>query len=101
MRQKEPFALGEVLTELIARRGLARVRAASRWESAWKTVAGPVLAEQSRVLQSRLGVLEVTVANSVLAQEIAFQKTDLIAALSRLLPDEPIHDLRVRVSRSP
>jgi predicted nucleic acid-binding Zn ribbon protein len=99
MAEKGISALGDVLTELMARRGFARVRAAAAWESAWRSAAGPQLSKQSTIGGSRGGTLEVIVANSMLAQEIAFQKPNLIAELRRLLPDERIKDLRVRVGR--
>jgi hypothetical protein len=37
------------------------------------------------------------VANSTLVQELGFRKRDLLDALGRLLPDQPIRDLRFRV----
>lgn len=94
-----PRALADLLTELMARRGLARIRAASACEAVWSEVAGPMLAEQSRVGTSRGGVLEVVVASSMLAQEVAFQKASLLTELRRRLPDELIKDLRIRVGR--
>lgn len=98
MIEKRPPALGEILTELMVRRGFARVQTASQAEVAWRDVAG-ALADQSRVGVSRRGVLEVVVASSILAQEIGFQKSALVAALQARLPDEGIRDLRVRVGR--
>jgi predicted nucleic acid-binding Zn ribbon protein len=98
MSENRPRALGEILTELMARRGFARVQAASQTEDVWREVAGP-LAEQSRVGSARRGVLEVIVASSLLAQEIGFQKAALVQALRARLPDEGIKDLRVRVGR--
>lgn len=98
MSENRPRALGELLTELMAKRGFARVQAASQTEAAWREVAG-ALAEQSRVGASRRGVLEVVVGSSLLAQEIGFQKSALLAALKTRLPDEGIRDLRVRVGR--
>ena len=41
--------------------------------------------------------MEVIVAHSALVQELGFQKATLLATLARLLPDEPIRDLRFRV----
>ena len=54
-------------------------------------------AEYTRVGMLRRGKLEVTVANSMLVQELTFQKPDLLKALRERLPDETIRDLRFRV----
>jgi len=42
-------------------------------------------------------MLEVTVANSTLMQELGYQKSDILSSLSQLLPDQKIRDLRFRV----
>lgn len=99
MGEARPRAIGELLTELMARRGFARVKGHAQCEQAWREAVGPFIAERSRIGASRRGVLEVVVASSMLVQEIGFQKTSVIAALRRLAPDEGINDLRVRVGR--
>jgi len=95
--KRGPQAIGNVLSELMARRGFARVQSAAAYESAWRRAAGPVLAAYSRVGLLRRGTLEVVVAHSALVQELGFQKQSLLRALSELLPDEGITDLRFRV----
>lgn len=99
MTERAPRAIKELLSELMARRGFARVRAGSQCEAAWREAVGPFIAERSRVGSSRRGVLEVIVVSSMLVQEIGFKKRDLVAELRRLLPDEGINDLRVRVGQ--
>ena len=51
----------------------------------------------SRPGNVRRSVLEVTVRNSAVLQELTFQKTQLLGELSRLLPDQNIRDLRFRI----
>ena len=92
-----PQAIGNVLSEVMARRGFARVQSAEALCSAWREAAGPLVAAYTRVGQLRAGTLEVLVGNSTLVQELGFQKQDLIVALARLLPDQPITNLRFRV----
>ncbi|MBN1590341.1 MAG: DUF721 domain-containing protein, partial [Pirellulales bacterium] len=46
----------------------------------------------------RRGVLQVTVANSAMLQELVFQKRDVLLSLKRLLPDTNIQDLRFQVA---
>ena len=92
-----PKAIGDVLSELMARRGYARVQSAAAYEAAWREAAGPLAAKYSRVGLLRRGTLEVVVANSTLVQELAFQKTELLKSLAELLPHEGIEGLRFRV----
>jgi predicted nucleic acid-binding Zn ribbon protein len=96
-RVAAPKPLGDVLAELMARRGYNRELAAARYADAWHEAAGEFIASQSRVGSVQRGVLEVVVASSVLAQEITFQKPTILSQLTRLLPQERIARLRLRV----
>jgi predicted nucleic acid-binding Zn ribbon protein len=95
--QRGPKAIGDVLSELMSRRGFARVQSAAAYESAWREAAGPLTAKYTRPGQVRRGTLEVIVAHSALVQELGFQKTTLLKTLANLLPDERIENLRFRV----
>ena len=92
-----PEPIGDILAELMARRGFAGVRSAAACEAAWRQAAGELAARYTRVGSIRRGKLEVTVANSTLVQELSFQKPALLKALATLLPDRKIKDLRFRV----
>jgi predicted nucleic acid-binding Zn ribbon protein len=92
-----PQAIGNVLSELMARRGYARVQSAAAYDAAWREAAGALAAAYTRVGQLRRGTLEVVVANSTLVQEFGFQKQALLKSLAALLPDEGIDNLRFRV----
>jgi predicted nucleic acid-binding Zn ribbon protein len=92
-----PRHIADVLSQLTARHGYGRVQAAGAFVEAWRQAAGERLAERTRATTVRRGVLEVLVGNSTLAQELGFQKQDLLARLGELLPDENIRDLRFRV----
>jgi predicted nucleic acid-binding Zn ribbon protein len=94
---RDPKPIGDILSELMARRGFARVKAAAAFEDAWRQAAGEMAAEYTRVGNLRRGKLEVTVANSALVQELSFQKTALLATLRKLVPDAAIRDVRFRV----
>jgi predicted nucleic acid-binding Zn ribbon protein len=95
--RRGPQEIGGVVTELLARRGYARVQAAAAYETAWSEAAGPMVAKYTRLGALKRGTLEVVVANSTLMQELGFQKTALLESLARLLPDEGIENLRFRV----
>ena len=92
-----PEPIGDILAQLMARRGFAGVRAAAAWEAAWREAAGELAARYSRVGLIRRGKLEVMVANSTVVQELCFRKPALLRTLSRLLPDQKIKDIRFRV----
>lgn len=92
-----PKPIADVLAELLARRGYARVQSAAVCADAWRAAAGEMLAPFTRAGAVRRGVLEVIVGNSALVQEMSFEKKRLIERLAELLPDEKIRDLKFRV----
>ena len=94
---KPPHKIADVLNELLARRGFARVEAAGTLDRAWQSAAGELLAAHSKVCGLRRGVLEVRVANSALLQELSFRKRALLRDLTRAAPDESIQDVRFRL----
>ncbi len=96
-RAGRPKAVGDVLAELMARRGYAREQASADYAAAWRQAAGELIAKHTRVGGVRRGALEVIVANSVLLQELTFQKTSILSQLGRLLPQERIGSLRLKV----
>ncbi len=93
---KSPQRIGNLLSELMARRGFARVQSAAALETAWRQAAGPLAAQYTRVGSIRRGTLEINVANSTLIQELGYQKHNILAALQELLPDERIKNIRFR-----
>jgi len=96
-RKGGPRAIGEILAELMAQRGFARAHSIEALERAWGEAAGELAAGYTRVSSLRRGRLEVTVANSMLVQELTYQKPGLLRALRQRLPDERIKDLHFRV----
>jgi len=92
-----PKRIGSIVAELVARRGYARVVAATTFAEAWATAAGPQLVKFSRAGTVKRGVLEVFVANSTMMQEMTFQKVSLVKKLVELMPDEQIRDVKFRV----
>jgi predicted nucleic acid-binding Zn ribbon protein len=96
-RYSDPKHIGDVLSQLIARRGYARVQSAGALTEAWGAAAGERWTSCTRAMAVRRGVLEVLVGNSTLAQELGFQKKSLVKRLAELLPEEKIRDLKFRV----
>ena len=94
---KGPQPIANILAELIARSGLARVQSAADLQKAWQEAAGPMAARYTRAGTVRRGKLEVVVANSTFIQELNYQKPAIVEALARLLPDQKIKDVRFRL----
>lgn len=92
-----PRRMADVLSELLARSGCARVQATANLDEAWREAAGEALAEYTRPGRIRRGVLEIMTAHSPLIQEMTFRKQQLLAKLLERLPDQGIRDLRFRL----
>ncbi len=87
-----PFALAmESLTATIApATPLARV------QGAWAQAAGAAVAEAARPTAERSGVLTVTCAAAVWAQELSLMAVEVLARLNAVLGEELVRELRCR-----
>ena len=96
---RKPKAIGKILAQLIPARGYGRIKATANFAEAWQTAVGPALAKFTLPGQVRRGILEITVANSMMIQELTFQKQQLLTKLKTQLPDAKINDLKFRVGK--
>lgn len=94
---RRPQAMAEVLSELLARRGYARVEASEQLAAAWRETVGVRLADCTLPGRMRGRTLEIVVEDSTLVQEFTFRKAELIRGLNDRLPDQNVRDLRFRV----
>jgi predicted nucleic acid-binding Zn ribbon protein len=92
-----PKPIADILAQLMARRGYAREQSSASYTEAWKRAVGEPMNKFTQAGSLKRGALEITVANSVLMQELGFRKSELLATLEQLLPDQKIRDLRFRV----
>ena len=92
-----PRKMGDAVHRLMSLRGYARRQSSAQCDAAWRQAAGERLARHSQAGVVRRGVLQVTVRNSAVMQELCFQKKKLLQQLARLAPDQRIQDLRFRV----
>ncbi|MGD9126712.1 MAG: DUF721 domain-containing protein [Planctomycetia bacterium] len=97
MSRRGPEPIGKIVAELMSQKGFGRVQSSAELEEAWREAAGEAIAQFTRVGALRRGRLEVVVANSVLVQELGFQKDSILEALQEKLPDRPICDIRFKV----
>ena len=96
---RKPKAIGKILAQLIPARGYGRIKSTANFAEAWQTAVGPALANFTLPGQVRRGILEITVANSTMIQELTFQKQQLLTKLKTQLPDAKINDLKFRVGK--
>lgn len=96
---RKPKKLGDVLNQVVAKRGYAATQASEELSRAWAEAAGPALAQHTRALGVRRGVLEVLVASSPMMQEAQFQQQRLLAEVQRLLPAARVTAIKLRVGR--
>ena len=96
-----PAKMDRLVSELLTRRGYARVKAASQLTDIWSDVVGERIAGMTTAGTIRRGMLEVTCRNSAVMQEIAFQKHSLVIKLNKKMGsqgNQQIKDLKLRVA---
>ena len=100
--KNRPQRVGNVIAQLVQRRGYAKVRAAGQREDAWQqALENQNLAawdKSTRVGPLKRGVLEIQVASSLLMQELTFVKEPLLEGIRSALPEENIKQIRFRVA---
>jgi predicted nucleic acid-binding Zn ribbon protein len=94
---KGPEKLADILGRLFTSRGWGRKSDRLRLEGAWTAAAGEQLAQDTRLLGLKRGVLEIEVKSAVLLQELTqFHKRPLLAKLRQALPGLTLTDLKFR-----
>ena len=97
VRIRPPQKMGDVLSQLLAKRGYAQVQTVAACEAAWQQAAGVRFGKDSRPGNVRRGVLEVLVRNSAVLQELTFMKAQLIKQLTVLAPEQKVRDVKFKV----
>ena len=96
-----PAKMDRLVSELLTRRGYARVKAASQLTDVWSDVVGERIAGMTSAGTIRRGMLEVTCKNSAVMQELAFKKHSLVTKLNQKMgsqANQQIQDLKLRVA---
>jgi predicted nucleic acid-binding Zn ribbon protein len=93
----QPKRMSDIVAQLVQKKGYAQVRAAQAHHEAWKTAAGSRFAPVTEPGKITRGTLEVTAANSLVMQELTFEKDRLLAAIQQALPDAKIKQIRFKV----
>ncbi len=72
-----PKRMGDVISQLLARRGYAQVKSSGELLEAWRKAAGS-FASATAIGACRGGVLRVSVANSAVMQGMMFSKQAIL-----------------------
>ena len=99
VRPAQPIA--SVMGQLLAKRGYGQVQAAASCAAAWQQAVGSRFEKDTRCGSVRRGILEVTVRNSLILQELTFLKTQLVKELASLAPQHKITSLKFKVGNLP
>ena len=94
---RTPKKIADAMSSLLSRRGFARVMSVSAFTEVWLKVVGEKLGSHTRAGEVKRGVLEVTVRNSAVMQELTFAKMSIIKQLAAAAPDQKVSNLRFRV----
>jgi predicted nucleic acid-binding Zn ribbon protein len=92
-----PKPVRNALSQLLAKKGYAQIQTANACTTAWREAVGEKIAASTRPGNVRRGILEVLVRNNAVLQDLAFLKTKAVRALTRLIPEQQIKDIRFRV----
>ena len=100
-RARQPKKIGNVVAQLMQRRGFAQIENSRQLEDAWDSVIGNSVigdrAATSRVGAIRRGTLEVWVVSSLMMQELTFQKQRILQDMQQAYPAGKIKKIRFRV----
>jgi predicted nucleic acid-binding Zn ribbon protein len=89
-----PRPLSTALEALTAT--IAPATTLARVQEIWEAAAGPAIASSARPTAERSGVLTVTCAAAVWAQELDLMAVELIEKLNSVLGEDAIRELRCR-----
>lgn len=94
MRRTAPRSLSAALDGLTST--LAPATALGRVQAVWERAVGPAVAAAARPVSERDGVLTLTCAAAVWAQELDLMASELVLRLNAELGAEEIRELRCR-----
>lgn len=96
-RQGKPQVVGSLLGQVLDELGLETASQAFRVGESWSDAVGPEVAQHSRPIGLRGGVLEVSVDSSVWCQQLQMKRREILGALAERMGDDAPQDLRFRL----
>lgn len=97
LRTNNFLPLSQILKDELGK--LAEGRFAPVWdiEQRWKNLVGQSVAQNTRVLYVKNGILHVGVQNSAWMCELGFMKTEILEKLKAQLPDTPVAEIKLKL----
>ena len=96
--RRGPRRIDGILSDLLTRRGYARVFSNNALLEAWNKAVPADLRRLTNPGKLSRGLLAVDVENSTALQQLTFSKHDIITELNRLLDEQQVRDIRFRVT---
>ena len=96
--RRGPRRIDGILSDLMTRRGYARVFSNNELLEAWNKAVPAHLRRLTYPGKLSRGLLAVDVENSTALQELAFSKHNIITELNRLIDGQGVRDIRFRVA---
>lgn len=90
---RKPQPIERLVKRVITRRGVTQNQAREELLRAWEAVCDPELVKQTRVLSLRSRKLEVGVANSLINQQLSFDRARMLRALQEKLPEAKLQGI--------
>ena len=97
--ERMPRKAGDLLSQLISRRGFTQNQFNEELQGAWQAAVGKRFSDKTRATVIKRGTLEVLVDSSPAMQQLAFSKSLLLEKMQTELPDARIKAIRFRVGR--
>lgn len=92
-----PKQAGNLVNQLMARRGIAQQQYNNELASTWDQVVGPQWNQLTKPANLNRGVLEILVANSLVNQQLTFEKKKLLEKMKQAMPEMNLKALRFSV----
>lgn len=92
--RREPKSARQVISRVMQQKAYAELQVSSELQTAWRNAVGEQLVQQTRIGRIRRGVLDVFVGNSVVLQELSFQKQQILSELQQNSVGEAVRDIR-------
>ena len=90
-----PTQLGRLLKSIVRRKGIAEESAHQKLNDIWKKTAGDRVAARSHVRRLRAGILEISVTNGAILEELTcYLQHELLPLVQELHPNPEIKSLK-------
>lgn len=83
---RRPQTVGRWIGRVVARRGISSGQAQAELQQAWREICDPILINQTQVLSIRHRKLQVRVGNSLINQQLHFDRARLLQELQTRFP---------------